>query len=167
MRSIHSLEDLRKAKKELAIKKKITQQEFISNISTLRNDASTYVVKKVVLPLGVSAAVALAVKFFFFDKHAKAESAATDQESQVHEAKEKVAKNSWLNYFNILLSIIKIYQTSIAKSQAATSQREYFEQSDDPDIPASEPEATTEQVETEPFSPKSFVQQYHQKKSKK
>lgn len=163
MRPIHSLEDLRAAKKELAIQKKHTQAEFVRHVDTLRNDASKYVIKKVVLPLGIGVATAFAIKIFFFDKNWKKESDASDRKQEAEEVKEKVEKNSWLSYFSILLSIVKIIQSAMAQRQEQA--QEEMEPASDAFSPGSE--ATAEQTTAEPFSPKSFVHQFQQQKSEK
>lgn len=163
MRPIHSLEDLRAAKKELAIQKKLTQAEFVKHVDTLRNDASKYVIKKVVLPLGIGVATAFAIKFFFFDKNWNKEPDASDSEKEAEEVKEKVEKNSWLSYFSILLSIVKIVQSAMARKQEQT--QEEMEPAPDGFSPGTE--ATTEETSAESFSPKSFVHQFQQQKLEK
>ncbi|PHN06383.1 hypothetical protein CRP01_12500 [Flavilitoribacter nigricans DSM 23189 = NBRC 102662] len=176
------MEDLRIAKKELAIKKKLSKREFASHIGTLRHDATGYVIKRVVLPLGVGAVAALAIKFIFFDKN-RDDTAAQDRKDQKEETeqvKDNVEKNTWLSYFSILLSIIKIYQTAVAQNKAEEAMESNQENTVAEDPAAEHPSANAtaaseehlaeeemeDKEEIEPISPKSFVHNYRQQKAK-
>jgi hypothetical protein len=172
MRTIHSLKDLKKAKKELAIRKAHTKQEFARHLGTLRQDATGYVVKKVVLPVGIGLALAFVARYFFFNKDQKSdqeESAGKKSQETQEEVQENVNKNTWLSYFSILLSIIKIYQSGVAQKQAkAAAERQ--QEATATEHQAKNPEAeNVEPVEgeddAEAFSPKNFVRQYHRQKT--
>lgn len=163
MRPIHSIEDLRAAKRELARKKKASKVAFANHLGALRQDATGFVVKKVALPLGLGLVAAFAVKYLFLNKKEEEVATATAGHTQRNEAvKEDASKSSWLNYFSILLSIIKIYQSAVAQNQAKETReedRDSFEEENRDTSP--EPE----KIQEEPaFSPKSFVAQYQQHK---
>lgn len=183
MRTIHSLEDLRVAKRELAQKKKASKREFAKHLGALRQDATGYVVKRVVLPVGLGIVAAFAIKYIFFNKKGDdLPVAAAEQKKATEEVKEDVHKNTWLSYFSILLSIIKIYQTAVAQKQAEQAMEDddpiYRDEGRDdgqepvspdpgPDMTANEAPASDETGEEELFSPQSFARQYQQQKNAK
>lgn len=165
MRSIHSLEDLRQAKRELASRKEITKKEFGHHINAFRDDASSYVIKKVLLPLGIGAISALAIKFFFFsdNKKRKDEVEAGEQNAEATQTvKQDVEKNKWLSYLNVVLSFLKIYQTA-----AGTFNFSFGKQDDEETEDAiGEEKKVIEQRNEEAFSPQSFVRNYREKKGR-
>lgn len=163
MRPIHSIEDLREAKRDLARKRKASKVAFANHLGALRQDATGFVVKKVALPVGLGLVAAFAIKFLFFDKKEENVAAATAGQTQRSEAvKEDSHKSSWLNYFSILLSIIKIYQSAVAQNQAKEAREEDRDVSEEQNRDnAPEPEKAQEEPA---FSPKSFVAQYQQQK---
>lgn len=173
MRPIHSIEDLRAAKRELAKKRKASKVEFANHLGTLRQDATGFVVKKVALPVGLGIVAAFAVKYFFLNKKDKDIPIGETRQTEVKEdVKENAHKNTWLSYFSILLSIIKIYQSAIAQKQAREAMDEEPDLSDEDNgdsssevgMTSEEPDLTEEEFG---ISPKSFVAQYQQQKAKK
>lgn len=163
MRRIRSLRDLREAKLELADKREITKKEFAKHLGTLRQDTTAYVLKKVVLPLGVGALGAFVIKYFFFDKEKPAD--ANEKQEHTSGFAERSGRNddgkkSWLDYFNVLLSVIRIYQSALKNQQHSAE-----EMGTDPTDKEAEA-STADQDEDSPFSPRSFVQQYQDRKAK-
>lgn len=150
MRPIHSLEDLRKAKKELALKREISRQEFGKQVDVIKEDAGTLLLKKVVLPLGAGLLAAFAIKYFFGSKKTDVSQSTVVSDSETRESPAEPSRSSWLDYFSILLSLIKIIQQVVAgiKNKAAE--------------PA-EDEIAEDATEEKHFTPRDFVENYRRK----
>lgn len=114
------MKDLTAAKQELAVKKKATRKEFAVHLAVFRSNAGSYVLKKVMLPLGATAVAAFAVKYFFFSQETSNEKV---YQGNTAAQTEKAGNNKWLSYLSILLSIVKTYN-SIFKGGGA-SKREH------------------------------------------
>lgn len=147
MRPIHSLEDLRKAKQEVALQREITKRAFSKQLGVMKHDAGVYVLKKVVLPLGIGVVAAFGLKYFFGRKNEPDREAQRKNQEEVKELHTGQSRNSWLSYFSILLSLFfKIYQ-QIRAEKERNEANEAIRQNTPP-------------PEKEPFTPKDFVRNY-------
>lgn len=151
-KKIDSLEDLRRAQEELAVRKEITKRAFSRQIGVVKDDATGYLIKKVAIPIGISLVAAIAIKAFADSRKDRDQKAAAeagrDSREAVEEVKTKQSSLQWLNYFNIFLSFLKIFQGFIPRP-AASGEEE-----------GDAPETDSQKAAEPPFTPRNFVQDY-------
>lgn len=157
-KKIQSLNELRQAKRELAIKRKLTRQAFGKQLKVVRHDVKSVLIKKVLLPVGIGVIGGFAIKYFFASKNDKQER----EKAEKQQIKESDSSTSWFSILSIIVNALRIFQ-GMMHDRAEKEQREQ----EDAHMAASTTDQQQgvqeeEEMEEPPLQPKDFVSNYQQ-----
>ena len=108
MRKIETLDDLRSVRKDLALRQKVTREELKSKLGYIQSDAGGFMLKKMILPVGLGLVASLVIKHLVAPKT----SVRGHRKEQLLSFLDNVQANqeNWMAYAKIFLSVLKLFQ---------------------------------------------------------
>jgi len=121
-RQINNLEELHRVKKEYAAKRKIAWNEFDQQLEVIKHDTTTYLLKKVVLPVGVGVLSSVLLKTFISSWTGRDKEVGILQGGIGKTLERSSPKNHWVKYLSIMFSMYKVYRSITHKSDGEVKQ---------------------------------------------
>lgn len=164
-KKIRSLDELRQAKKELALQREATRQEFGRQIKVVRKDVNALFFKRVVLPVGLGLIGALVFKYFWSRNEEQEEQEVNKASAARQQAYEPSAQKddegiNWMSMISVGLSLLRLLQ-NMRDGNAEPGEQDHRTH-ETATTTGTASESGQESLEEESYGPKDFLAGYQQ-----
>lgn len=154
------MNELRQAKKELALQREATRQEFGRQMKVVRQDVNSLILKRVVLPVGIGVVAGVIIKYFWSKNEGEqgTQEASSAGFKEERESEKEQSGSSWMSLISVGLSLLRLLQNMQQGAEDETEETTTREASEEYENSAS----VDEENELPPIAPKDFVAGYRQ-----